>query len=790
MDKKSKSSLPDKFQMTDGTNYGLDGFQFDSDYGGAVAERARLPEAKGLSALPQDLITTPESSELPTLEKKGDDEGLGDLSSMLAENSLAELGWLHGHQDPDRLPKNPVDRGIMELEKAWGADRPTNGLVPNVDRHVSPKPKQASDEVLNEVVFLAHRMSALGKPIENILHECEVRLGSDIALIREDLEVIKSEHGLAGNVFVYANAFKGIQNGRWKTLLKKLSSCRYLVGADKSLQPYTRLEIVDEVPWKVALAHYAPRLEREGKKFAKNLNPKETLRQAFLSSPQDLSPKLMKEIKPVEVRPADTISAKEAFERLPSMKQARIRVDMSERQKAQERKKTQIQIAKWVSAGFFTKEQGVKLGSLDLHPDVLHKQAWLIVHSLTQSEDYSGVANSNSISTYVDRAIVAIEQQHRRNQEMAEQMQDNRVAYILGQIDKWKEKGLLSEKEHREITTANVAENHKLRMASEYISKRMRTSTMISMRSKTAKYSGEENNALGTMSERTFEEKKKRVALEEKRHRNMLANQLKFAKDQVTRWAKRHLLTEEQANTLIATTTSGEELLYKASMLIASIEVGEYKGTGETRHIEQPKPRDVQAESSRVAQSKLAKVTTWIRRQMCEGMIGDQLTQLLQLKFAKPFLERISSEVASVRKAHEGLSGNVYVDAEAYASTEGTRGCDEGARLHRANRIARLKAMSRCSTCVFANRTPSGEMVCQKYNKILMKDIPIENRDTFQSEVIRLANASDAEVTASLFAPSYENDFHLGGSEMDSISFNDIEIEGSLDGIFFGGFEV
>lgn len=51
--KNADSSLPaDDFTMTDGYNYGLDGFQFDTDYGSGVVDGARLPEVQGLAGLP------------------------------------------------------------------------------------------------------------------------------------------------------------------------------------------------------------------------------------------------------------------------------------------------------------------------------------------------------------------------------------------------------------------------------------------------------------------------------------------------------------------------------------------------------------------------------------------------------------------------------------------------------------------------------------------------------------------------------------------------------------------
>ena len=53
----SDSNLPDGGHVpTSGWNYGLDGFDFDMDYGDGVEDGAALPEAYGLSDLPDGLV--------------------------------------------------------------------------------------------------------------------------------------------------------------------------------------------------------------------------------------------------------------------------------------------------------------------------------------------------------------------------------------------------------------------------------------------------------------------------------------------------------------------------------------------------------------------------------------------------------------------------------------------------------------------------------------------------------------------------------------------------------------
>ena len=95
----SNSKLPNGgYSLTNGSNYMLDGFQFDTEYGNGVYEKARLPEAKGLTTLPSGMIPTgaPLNSDLPT----GVEVDLGlDLSEMTKDASdqlipLVDHSWL------------------------------------------------------------------------------------------------------------------------------------------------------------------------------------------------------------------------------------------------------------------------------------------------------------------------------------------------------------------------------------------------------------------------------------------------------------------------------------------------------------------------------------------------------------------------------------------------------------------------------------------------------------------------------------------------------------------------
>lgn len=152
------------------------------------------------------------------------------------------------------------------------------------------------------------------------------------------------------------------------------------------------------------------------------------------------------------------------------------------------------------------------------------------------------------------------------------------------------------------------------------------------------------------------------------------------------------------------------------------------------------------AAESGIRVSEFKALARWLRRKMSEGMAGSDLTALLDARFASPLRTAAADMVAKLRAEHEGLSGHLYVDADAYASKTGSDGCEKNASLHRANQIPYVRAMDRCKGCTLAN----AEGVCTKYGKELLYQLP-KNAGQFQEQMIRAADASDAENTAALF---------------------------------------
>lgn len=173
----------------------------------------------------------------------------------------------------------------------------------------------------------------------------------------------------------------------------------------------------------------------------------------------------------------------------------------------------------------------------------------------------------------------------------------------------------------------------------------------------------------------------------------------------------------------------------------------------------------------------------WTRQRMAEGEMGKDLTDLTKARFALPLRKAALSLYKEVRSAHEGLSGHLYVDAGAYMTANGTKGCEEGAAKHRSNSIKYVLSTSRCSSCVNAN----SEGVCSQYNKYLTASAPVDNPKEYQAEAIRMANASEPEVVASMFN---QNEFGLQNDQMEEVHVSSYQAPEKMGEVLFGGMEV
>jgi hypothetical protein len=121
-----------------------------------------------------------------------------------------------------------------------------------------------------------------------------------------------------------------------------------------------------------------------------------------------------------------------------------------------------------------------------------------------------------------------------------------------------------------------------------------------------------------------------------------------------------------------------------------------------------------------------------------EGLYGTQLLDALKSRFDS---RDILSSQADLKVAmrEQGLQGIYYIDPTIYSDY--SKGCDEGARLHRARQVPYVKLGSKCATCIL-QRQPG---FCSKYAKHLVVEPPYADKTAQQREM--LASGPSTEIS-------------------------------------------
>jgi len=180
-----------------------------------------------------------------------------------------------------------------------------------------------------------------------------------------------------------------------------------------------------------------------------------------------------------------------------------------------------------------------------------------------------------------------------------------------------------------------------------------------------------------------------------------------------------------------------------------------------------------------------------VRQAMSEGMAGKDLTGFIKHRFASSVVKAAKQLVKEARQQHEGGAGFLYVDASAYASAKGLQGCESGATKHRANQIPAVAAMDRCAGCSLVRDLEDGTRKCGVYNKALLEDTTGDDIAAIRAANVTQSDMSDAEATASYFAPKYDpSEFGLHNANLEGIEpapLADIE---TLSEIMFGGWDL
>lgn len=725
----------DDFTWSDGSNFGLDGFQFDQTMNEGVLDGARLPTVHGLSELPDGLFG---GSDEP-MEIDGQDYETGniDLSAMLSEEegarpmtarqreaaALADLNWLDPtvDQDPARLPKerrpgSGSTNVIPELEEAWGVERRTDGLrlLPNRDLEVAqyeesiagqkpalPGVEGRTAQLTADALRRALRRATYGDPLADIKAELHQTLGLDSPRALRACQAVEADYGLAGTVFLRANAFPGLKNGQWTRMLKRVArTARYIITEDSSLGPKMGLRAVREIDWAKAAAHYLPKLRMAGYKVASAPDPKERLRQAFLRGPEKR--KAAEEHKPVEVQAADTITVLEAqrqFQAAEKPERQVVTVDHT----AANRKVVLAKVARYVQANLLTRKDALRLGESQAHPDAIAKAAALLVQAGRQVQgtyDGTGTQVARPVEASREEAWKVLAGAEKQATVEARKLEAANVEKAKTSIARMAKAGSLTKKE-----ALYAVQNGKT------------AAEMMSLATTIVQQAGESR-------------KPNMRAVEAREFTGPVFDRAQHSTPEV------RPLPVHERSMLAAARTSGIKL-------------------AEFRHL-----------------------ATWLRQAMSDGLMGADLDNVIRLRFASPLRKAAKDMVRQLRAEHEGLSGVFYVDAEAYSSKAG---CEAGAQKHRANQVQYVMAMDRCDSCSFKN----AHTTCTKYNKPLIVGLPKSAR-AMQASNIKSADAPDYENTAALFNPG---EFNLTNS-LDSIELDNFADNETLGEVFFGGMEV
>ncbi len=369
----------------------------------------------GFSDTGPDLVSENEPDAAWFANDEDDMPGL-DLTdtSVMKEGSLNDLSWLELHeQDEDRLPVNPVNLGIPELEEAWGVNRRTDGFNlqssnrdlseiryrASIENPAAPKLRFSAAD-LTHVVQRAMRRSADGHALAAILREAAQTLGDESHRIKQAMENLKAEHGLLGKVFLRASAYPGYERGQWAEQIRRHASARYIVVDERTLKGsvtvqggrcmVTKKQAVLAVPWAQAVQYYRPALERLGRKVAGG-DPREALKAAL-----NAAPKVERQatVFPQHKVPAQRVSAEEARRQFAATPAATRQVlDPKTAREAENRRKADHRIKAWVQSGMLPRADATAILASNLTGEKMLRSAAEIIIRTKGASTFSGLLN-------------------------------------------------------------------------------------------------------------------------------------------------------------------------------------------------------------------------------------------------------------------------------------------------------------------------------------------------------------------------------------------------------------
>lgn len=786
--KQSSSYMPNGgYSLTNGSNYMLDGFQYDTEYNNGVLEKARLPEAKGLAQLPSGMIPMESNlfSEIPASENQLDltsftkEAGFQSINlvdhSWLAQESkklhdetkMKNRDSLDEYYDKGKL----TDSAIDELAELWGNSTDGLRLIPNTNRQHPPYENNWEAPISNyggdpykkvqnkawtqEKIESAMRKSAYGQPIKQVLASLKEELGDHADAYADAFQRIANEHGLHGKVYIREEAFPGLFNGKWSNHIhKRCASVQYIIpkSSDCAYDRYMGCAVVSEatLPWKQAYDSYTPKLRTAGIKVASSGSYQERLKKAFLSKAMDLST-------PQTWFVTDDQSSRQ-------LKQATAVVDVvptaQEREEAKGLSRLSRIASDVVRGGFLTQPQVDGILSTSGSSQDKIDQLYKLASQPKKVASYAGEGKDVHIHTPTKSVVEAPKMTRQASQRM-KLAQEN-----MKKIDQMVKSGLITIEKVQKIACGCTDTSYQ-----EMLDKVMEEISLAEKHMYEGAIMTQHVMASGDMSKPVSE---KEMEIREKKACQKVQalvdkGLISVEKAEAIYNKKAHALPEEKVDAVLR-------------YLAKPKKTASYQGQQYTAHVSTPVQANQTSEDP-----EWRKMASWIRTQMSEGMMGRGLDTMIETRFSSEMLNKHQARIASLRAQHEGLSGQLYVDGQVYGMKK--EGCDAGANQHRANTIPAVLGFEKCEGCVFKN----ANSVCQKYNKPVVTKVAelVEDSRQYQKESIRLANASDSDRTASLFNNYDENEFSLTADD-GIIDFSEVETEtpSKLASVLFGGYEI
>lgn len=501
--KTSRSYLPeDPFTPTEGSNWGMNGFYSDLDYGAGTEDGAKLPSVQGLAGLPTDLLGAPTAS-ADKIPEHVDVDMLGDISSLM-ETSVVDLSWLEvTEQDLSRLPKDTSATMVPELQEAWGRNRSKSSFALQAGNQdletvryaqtlkTPPVAQSTPPEDLRKVLERAIRRSAAGHSLQAILRQATAELGEDVVRITPGLKLLQEEHTLAGQVFIRAAAYPGCAQGRWTDQIRKQASgARYIIAsercggcsyAEKGRCQLLKKTLVKSVPWGKARKVYGPKLAAEGRTPQGGGDPKEALQAAF-------------ESKVAREQTTTTLSAPKKTPRMISMQKARERLAAAETpQKTFDaklarhlatRKKATVLFGKWVRNGLMERETALKLYASTASSEAIIRIGASLVAKAQTSVSQQYIGHGTQVSSL---SHLSTEQRTKASSGKLEkalrQKAETRIRSLVAAR-------LLPAKEANQLIGMSVGSKTLLKLAKRLQKKQQKTATCLPKRNAPPKYTG------------------------------------------------------------------------------------------------------------------------------------------------------------------------------------------------------------------------------------------------------------------------------------------------------------